>query len=50
MDFFVVLTRPGARVAKRKLRKARIGAPHRLRKTDAINWFTSKYEGLVMDH
>ncbi|OQR82760.1 RL11A, ribosomal protein 11A 60S large ribosomal subunit [Achlya hypogyna] len=48
MDFFVVLTRPGMRVARRKLRQTRVGAPHRLRKQDAMNWFTQKYEGLIM--
>ncbi|OQR97353.1 hypothetical protein THRCLA_07012, partial [Thraustotheca clavata] len=48
MDFFVVLTRPGMRVARRKLRQARVGAPHRLRKQDAMNWFTQKYEGLII--
>ncbi|CAK4077304.1 unnamed protein product [Aphanomyces euteiches] len=48
MDFFVVLTRAGMRVARRKLRQTRVGAPHRLRKQDAMNWFTTKYEGLIM--
>ena len=49
MDFFVVLNRPGARVARRKIRQNRIGAPHRLRKDDAIKWFQTKYEGLVLE-
>ncbi|CAK4643102.1 hypothetical protein LEN26_009840 [Aphanomyces euteiches] len=48
MDFFVVLTRAGMRVARRKLRQTRVGAPHRLGKQDAMNWFTTKYEGLIM--
>ncbi|RHY31532.1 hypothetical protein DYB32_003394 [Aphanomyces invadans] len=48
MDFFVVLTRAGMRVSRRKLRQTRVGAPHRLRKQDAMNWFTTKYEGLIM--
>lgn len=29
-DFYVVMTRPGARVARRKQRTARVGAPHRV--------------------
>lgn len=49
MDFFVVLSRPGARVSHRKIQQSRIGAPHRLRKDDAINWFQTKYEGIVLD-
>jgi large subunit ribosomal protein L11e len=49
MDFFVVLTRPGARVARRKMRQTRVGAPHRLHKEDAIKWFQTKYEGIVLD-
>jgi large subunit ribosomal protein L11e len=49
MDFFVVLSRPGARVARRKIRQSRIGAPHRLNKADAMKWFQTKYEGLIME-
>lgn len=32
MDFFVVMGRPGARVAKRKHCTARIGFPHRVKR------------------
>ncbi|KAF1776187.1 Ribosomal protein L5, N-terminal [Phytophthora cactorum] len=49
MDFFVVLKRPGARVARRKMQQSRVGHPHRLSKDDAINWFQSKFEGIVLD-
>ncbi|CAI5713370.1 unnamed protein product [Peronospora destructor] len=49
MDFFVVLKRPGARVARRKIQQSRVGAPHRLTKDDAINWFQTKFEGIVLD-
>ena len=48
MDFYVCLTRPGARVAKRKTRQGRIGKPHKLTKEDAIQWFQEKYEGVVL--
>ncbi|TMW61596.1 hypothetical protein Poli38472_012787 [Pythium oligandrum] len=50
MDFFVVLNRPGARVARRKIRQSRVGAPHRLHKEDAIKWFQAKFEGIVLDN
>eukprot|EP00771_Trimastix_marina_P003857 gnl/Trimastix_PCT/57.p2 GENE.gnl/Trimastix_PCT/57~~gnl/Trimastix_PCT/57.p2 ORF type:complete len:176 (+),score=67.58 gnl/Trimastix_PCT/57:66-593(+) len=48
MDFFVCLNRPGARVARRKRAPARVGPNHRLQKQDAIEWFQTKYEGLVL--
>jgi len=48
MDFFVCLTRPGARVARRKVRQGRVGFPHKIRKEDAIQWFQDKFEGVVL--
>ena len=39
MDFFVVMSRPGARITKRKRCRGRIGSPHRVLKEDTINWF-----------
>ena len=48
MDFYVVLSRPGERVSKRKLRPGRIGKSHRITKDDAIKWFQTKYEGIVL--
>jgi len=48
MDFYVCLTRAGARVAKRKARRAHVGIRHKLTKEDAINWFQEKYEGVVL--
>lgn len=49
MDFYVVLGRKGNRVSRRKLRQSRIGHPHRLVKDDAIKFFQTKYEGIVMN-
>ncbi|KAK3250662.1 60S ribosomal protein L11 [Cymbomonas tetramitiformis] len=49
MDFFVVLERPGFRVARRKKSPGKIGKPHRLTKEDAIKWFQTKYEGVVLN-
>jgi large subunit ribosomal protein L11e len=48
MDFFVCLTRPGARVARRKVRQAKVGFNHKIRKEDAIQWFQDKFEGVVL--
>ena len=48
MDFFVCLTRPGARVARRKVRTGRVGVNHRVTKEDAIKWFQDKFEGIVL--
>ena len=42
MDFYVVLTRPGYRVAYRKRRKSRIGSKHRVTKEEAMKWFQQK--------
>lgn len=49
MDFYVVLGRKGNRVSRRKLQQSRIGYPHRLVKDDAIKFFQTKYEGIVMN-
>merc|ERR1711904_573536 len=48
MDFFVVLERPGQRIARRRQCQSRIGAPHRLSKEDAQKWFQVKYDGILM--
>merc|ERR1712137_127863 len=47
MDFFVVLDRPGARVAKRRRALSRVGCTHKLRKEDAQRWFQQKYDGIL---
>lgn len=86
MDFYVVLTRPGYRVAKRRQQQARIGvqvreterereergvagallsphcstshsfsiplssiSQHRIGREDAIKWFQSKFDGVVLN-
>jgi len=48
MDFYVVLDRPGFRVAKRKRAHSTIGLHHRVTKPDAIKWFEETYEGVVL--
>lgn len=47
MDFFVVLSRPGFRVSKRKRCRARIGVQHRITKDDAKKWFITQFKGSV---
>merc|ERR1712134_200406 len=49
MDFFVVLDRPGARVAKRRRCRQRIGYTHKLKKVDAQAWFQKKYDGILLN-
>jgi len=48
MDFYVVLKRAGDRVSKRRRAPASIGSFQTVSKADAINWFQTKYEGLVL--
>ena len=49
MDFYVVLERPGYRVSRRRRTANRVGAPHRVTKEDAIKWFQTKFEGVVLN-
>ena len=48
MDFYVVMGRPGARVAKRKQRKAVIGFSHRIKKEDTMVWFKQRFDGIIL--
>jgi len=48
MDFFVVLGRPGFRVAKRKRASTKVGTHHKVSKEAAIKWFEEKFEGIVL--
>jgi len=47
MDFYVVLKRPGARIASKKRKAGRVGAPHRVTKDDAQKWFKDTYKGIL---
>lgn len=49
MDFYVVLARPGFRVARRKHATGRIGSHHRISKLEAQKWFVQKWEGVLAD-
>ena len=48
MDFYVVLNRAGARVARRKHAKGKVGFPHKLTKEDAQLWFRKEFNGILM--
>ena len=47
MDFFVCMTRPGARVAKKKAKNGRIGKSHRVVPEDTKEWFKKTFDGLI---
>lgn len=42
MDFYVVLDRPGKRVAYRKRKKGTVGFGHKVTKDEAMKWFQQK--------
>lgn len=48
MDFYVVLDRAGYRVAKRRQQAQKVGIQHKVTKDDAIKWFQTKFEGVVL--
>ena len=47
MDFYVVMGRPGMRVAERKQKKARVGHQHKVRPEDTVSWFKTRFDGIV---
>merc|ERR1712110_367145 len=49
MDFYVVLGRAGMNVTHRRKRTAHVGTSHRLVKEDAMKWFQTKYDGIILN-
>ena len=49
MDFYVVLGRAGMNVAQRRRKTSKVGQPHRLVKEDAMKWFQTKYDGIILN-
>jgi len=47
MDFFVVMGRPGFRVARRKHATNRVGYKHRVKKEETMTWFRSRFDGIL---
>jgi len=50
MDFYVVLGRAGENVGKRRRKTGSVGSPHRLHKEDAMKWFQTKYDGVILNN
>nr|ABX44813.1 putative 60S ribosomal protein RPL11 [Flustra foliacea] len=48
LDFFVVMGRPGYRVAKRRRAKGKVGYQHKCNKEESIKWFQQKYDGIIL--
>ncbi|CAD6563737.1 MAG: 60S ribosomal protein L11 [Cyphobasidiales sp. Tagirdzhanova-0007] len=48
MDFYIVMGRPGARVARRKRCKSRVGFSHRVKKDDSMAWFKQRFDGILL--
>merc|ERR1711973_358455 len=49
MDFFVVLGRAGRRVRTRRRCKNHVGTSHHITKEEAMKWFQSKFDGVLMN-
>ena len=49
VDFYVILARPGGRVAKRKHCRSKIGVAQKVSQSDAIAWFKNKYDAIVLN-
>lgn len=49
MDFYIVLNRNGYRVAKRKHCHSKIGHPHLVTREEAMNWFKTTFDGIILD-
>jgi len=47
MDFYVVLSRPGVRVAHRKRGRARLGNKQKVTQEEAKKWFVTKFGGHI---
>jgi len=48
MDFYVVMTRPGARVAKRRCKRSRVGFSHKVKKEETQAWFKQRFDGIIL--
>lgn len=48
MDFYVVLSKPGRRVALRKRARARLGNRQRVTADEAREWFKGAYDGTLL--
>ena len=49
MDFYVILKRPGYRVAERRKARRPLGKRHRVTKEEAMEWFVQQFDGVLSD-
>lgn len=49
MDFYVVLSRPGQRVTRRKRCRSKVGPQHKVSQSEAMNWFQERFDGLILN-
>merc|ERR1712188_14496 len=49
MDFYVVMSRPGYRVSRRKDRRSKVGTSHRVTVVDAMQWVIDTYAVTITD-
>merc|ERR1711955_150288 len=49
MDFYMVMGRPGMNVRHRRRKTGHVGFQHRLTKEDAMKWFQTKYDGIILN-
>jgi large subunit ribosomal protein L11e len=47
MDFYCCMSRPGARVARRRRAQAKVGQGHKVHRDDTVKWFKNRFEGIV---
>jgi len=48
MDLYVVLRRPGARVATRRQKPGRVGNHQKVSKAQAMKWFQDTFDGVLL--
>jgi len=49
LNYFVVLDRPGTRVAKRRRCKTRVGKGQRVSGEEAQKWFVDNFDGILLE-
>merc|ERR1712133_312457 len=48
LDFYVVLGRAGYNINQRRKQKSTIGPNHRVTQEEAMKWFVTKYDGILL--
>jgi len=49
LDFYVVLGRAGYNINQRRKQKSTIGPNHRVTQEEAMKWFVTKYDGILLN-